>query len=272
MKTDENIILENTENTENTVPKVLIPPPPITDNLIKETNNSKFSNISIISVLSGDIFQSSFFTKLFDLILLFFIISGFGFGIVSWFIIDNITGVGYILTGIFSSVSLISIKRMRLRATIQKSVNVLKEENEELKENNEELKENIDELEDNIDSLENTQKKLHEDLIILKETIGIFGENSDEIIDNLKSIYQNLKRENEIHANLNQNMIYLHILHIIKHYDTTCQFALTSQSLDKAKTALTNAFPSLNFDLLKQKIVNNKIHASSIIESINLQK
>lgn len=268
MKTDENIILENTENT---VPKVLLPPPPITDNLIKETNNSKFSNISIISILSGDIFQSSFFTKLFDLILLFFIISGFGFGIVSWFIIDNITGVGYILTGIFSSVSLISIKRMRLRATIQKSVNILKEENEELKENNEELKENIDELEDNIDTLENTQKNLHEDLIILKETIGIFGDNSDEIIDNLKSIYQNLKKENEIHANLNQNMIYLHILHIIKHYDRSCQFALTSQSLDKAKFALTNAFPSLNFDLLKQKIVNNKINASSIIESINLE-
>ena len=55
---------------------------------------------------------------------------------------------------------------MRLRATIQKSVNILKEENEELKENNEELKENIDELEDNIDTLENTQKNLHEDLII----------------------------------------------------------------------------------------------------------
>jgi len=60
MKTDENIILENTENTENTVPKVLIPPPPITDNLIKETNNRKFSNISIISVLSGDIFNLPF--------------------------------------------------------------------------------------------------------------------------------------------------------------------------------------------------------------------
>jgi hypothetical protein len=47
----------------------------------------------------------------------------------------------------------------------------------------------------------------------VKETIGIFGENSDEIIDNLKSIYQNLKRENEIHANLNQIMIELVNLH-----------------------------------------------------------
>jgi hypothetical protein len=119
MKTDENIILESTENP---ISKVRLPSPqPISNNLIEETNNkNKLCNISVISILSGDIFQSSFFTKLFDLILLFFIISGFGFGIVSWFIIDNITGVGYILTGIFSSVSLISIKRMRLRATIQK--------------------------------------------------------------------------------------------------------------------------------------------------------
>ena len=61
------------------------------------------------------------------------------------------------MTGTFSTISLCSI-RMRLRAALQNSVNVLKEENEELKENNEDLKENIDELEENIDSLENIQR------------------------------------------------------------------------------------------------------------------
>ena len=162
------------------------------------------------------------------------------------------------------------MKKMRLRATLQTSVDVLKEENDELKENNEELQENIDDLEENIDSLETIQKSLSEDLSVLKETIGIFGENSDEIIDNLKTIYNNLKSQNEIHSTINKNTIYLHILHIIKHYDKRSQFLLTTTDLEKAKTTLLNAFPNLDYNELKSKIVNNKISASNIVESIKL--
>ena len=73
--------------------------------------------------------------------------SSIAFGIVSMIIIDNITGIGYIGMGIFSSISLFTVKRMRLRATIQKSVNILQQKNDELKENNDELKENVDDLE-----------------------------------------------------------------------------------------------------------------------------
>jgi hypothetical protein len=257
---------QNVENDQNTI---------INSNSNMDENNSKtfkIPEISMYSILSGNILETNFCQKITDCLLFLFILGGFGFGFAAWFFIDNITGVGYILCGVFSTVSLCSIKRMRLRATIQKSVNVLKEENEELKENNEELKENIDELEDNIDSLENTQKNLHEDLVLLKETIGIFGfgDNSDEIIENLKNIYKNLKNENEIHSKINENTIYLHILHIIKHYDRRCQFILTSESLDKAKTTLLNAFPNLDFEELKKKITNNKIDATTIVNSIKL--
>lgn len=192
------------------------------------------------------------------------------FGIINIIIIDTFSGIGYFLACALALISLCAIKRMRLRATIQKSVNVLKQENDELKENNEELQENIDELEENIDSLETIQKNLSEDLSVLKETIGVFGENSDEIIDNLKTIYNNLKSQNEIHSTINKNTIYLHILHIIKHYDKRSQFLLTSTDLEKAKTTLLNAFPNLDYDELKSKIINNKISASTIVESIKL--
>ena len=244
-----------------------------------ESNNNKSNNnesksitsqLTIYNLVTGNIFATNACNKLTDIVLITFSIGGIGFGLIAWFIIDNITGIGYKLSGIFSSVSLFTIKRMRLRAALEKSVNVLKEENDELKENNEELQENIDELEENIDSLETIQKNLSEDLSLLKETIGIFGENSDEIIDNLKNIYNNLKSENEIHSKINKNTIYLHILHIIKHYDKRSQFLLTSTDLEKAKTTLLNAFPNLDYDELKSKITNNKISATNIIESIKL--
>jgi hypothetical protein len=221
-------------------------------------------------LVTGKIFTSNACNRLTDIVLITFSISGVGFGLIAWFIIDNITAIGYILSGIFSGLSLVSLRRMRLRAALQNSVNVLKEENIELKENNEELQENIDELEENIDSLETIQKNLSSDLTVLKETIGVFGENSDEIIENLKMIYNNLKSQNEIHSTINKNTIYLHILHIIKHYDKQTQFYLTTTDLEKAKTTLLNAFPNLDYEELKSKIVNNKILASNIVESIKL--
>tara|TARA_Y100000992_G_scaffold241658_1_gene172552 strand:- start:16788 stop:17597 length:810 start_codon:yes stop_codon:yes gene_type:complete len=269
--------METTDNTLNENVSVNVSENKETN---KETNSEtkkenslsslNFKEISVYNIISGNIFQTNICNKITDFILFIFAFSGFTFGIVSWFFIDNITGVGYILTGTFSTVSLCSIRRMRLRAALQNSVNVLKEENEELKENNEDLKENIDELEDNIDSLENIQKGLSEDLNLLKETIGIFGENSDEIIDNLKTIYNNLKHENEIHSKINKNSIYLHILNIIKHYDRRSQFLLTKSDLEKAKETLLNAFPNLDYEELTNKITNNRISATNIIESIKL--
>ena len=247
---------ENKQNNEN--------------NENNKNNNSITSQFTVYNLVSGQIFATNACNKITDFVLIIFTINGVGFGLISWFFINNITAIGYLLSGIFSSVSLVSLRRMRLRAALQNSVNVLKEENDELKENNEELQENIDELEENIDSLETIQKNLSEDLSVLKETIGVFGENSDEIIDNLKTIYNNLKSENEIHSSINKNTIYLHILHIIKHYDKRSQFYLTTTDLEKAKTTLLNAFPNLDYDELKSKIVNNKISASTIVESIKL--
>ena len=239
--------------------------------------NTNIANISVFSILSGNIVNTNTCNKITDFTLIIFSFGGFTFGIISWFIIDNITAIGYILSAIFSFISFLTIRRIRLRAALEKSVNVLKKENDELKENNEELKENIDDLEDNneelkenINDLQTVRNKLNEDLISLKETIGVFGDNSDEIINNLTNVYNNLKSQNEIHANINKNTVYLHILNVIKHYDVNSDFVLSQDELENAKETLLMSFPNLNYEQLKAKISNNKITAANIADSITL--
>ena len=237
----------------------------VNNNENNSTNNQSISSqLTVYNLASGTILKSNACNKITDCILIFFSIGGIAFGLFGWFIIDNITGIGYILSGIFSSISLFSIRTIRLRASLQSSVNILQEENNELKENNEELQENIDEL-------EVVSKTLNDDIKMLENTIGIFGKDAEEIINNLRDIYQNLKKENEVQAKLNRNSIYLHILHIIKHFDRNCNFTMSKENLEKAKKTLINAFPNLDYNSLYEKInKNNKITAQKILESVKL--
>lgn len=229
-------------------------------------NNNFLSKILFYNLNPCNLLSS----KIIDNFLLFFCISSLSMGFFCFLFIDKVTSVGYLLTGLFSGNSLYLTKKIRLQASMQQSVSVLKEENNELKENNEELQENIDSLEDNITNLKSVQTNLNSDLSLLKNTIGIFGENSNEILKNLHQIYNNLKSENEIQSNINKNTIYLHILHIIRHFDQNSDFILNSTDLEKVKNILLNAFPNLDYNELKGKIIENKITASRIAESINL--
>jgi FtsZ-binding cell division protein ZapB len=149
-----------------------------------------------------------------DFTLIIVSFSSIAFGIVSMVIINNITGIGYIGMGIFSGVSLFTVKRMRLRATIQKSVNILQQENDELKENNDELKENVGDLEHNVEELEENlltfktlEKNLREDINTLKKVVGLVGDNSSDAIKELKIILKNLSEENKKHEFLVKNQI-----------------------------------------------------------------
>lgn len=149
-----------------------------------------------------------------DFTLIVISFSSIAFGIVSMVIINNITGIGYIGMGIFSGVSLFTVKRMRLRATIEKSVNILQQENDELKENNDELKENVDDLEHNVEELEENlltfkslENNLREDINTLKKVVGLVGDNSSDAIKELKTILKNLSEENKKHEFLVKNQI-----------------------------------------------------------------
>ena len=113
---------------------------------------------------------------------------------------SQLTGIAFIMVAFFSGVSLFSIKRMRLRASVQKSVNVLKQENDELKENNDELKENVDELENNLIQLKTIETTLKEDVNALKSIVGLIGDNSQDAIEEIKIVLKNLKQENIKHS------------------------------------------------------------------------
>ena len=258
---------ENQENNHNNEP--------VDNNNNNNNNNNNFTSFSKLSILTGVLFSSCnlpIVTKSIDSFLAILSLGQIIFGGASWFIYDKVTSVGYISAGIFSGTTLRLLRKNRLQASMQQSVNVMKEENDELKESNEELKENNEELKENIDDLEIVSNKLNEDLKILKETVGLLDENADDIIENLREIYNSLKKENEIHAKLNKNMIHINILQIIRHFDTSTTFSLNLKDLEKSKRTLLNAFPNLNYNLLLTKIKeNNRITAKNIYESIKIK-
>ena len=257
------MIQSQNENDENNIPNE-------NNSQNHNSNNSisvsRFNKFSILTSIFSNSLNLPILTNSIDSFLIMMSMWQIIFGVISWFVYDKITSVGYILSGIFSGTTLRLLRKMRLLKTMQQSVNVLKEENEELKENNEELKENIDDL-------ESVSNKLSEDLNMLKETIGLLDQNAEDVIENLREIYSSLKKENEIHAKLNKNMIHINILQIIRHFDSSTTFSLKLEDLNKAKKTLLNAFPNLNYNLLLTKIKeNNKITAKNIYESIKIPK
>lgn len=190
------------------------------------------------------------------------------FGILNIIIIDTFCGIGYFLACGMSLISLFAIKRMRLRATVQKSVNVLKEENDELKENNEilqenneDLKENVGELETHVDELENKiislkalEIELKDDIEKLKELLGIVGNNSDDVIKEIKEILKNLKNENEKHSLLVKNQILTYL------YSEENIFGEKSTTIfENFKKILSEFYPEQPWDNIIKKIKNKEL-------------
>ena len=227
-----------------------------------------FSKFSLLSSLLTSTCNLPIVTKSVDSFLGIVSAGELIFGIAAWFTIDKITSIGYVSGGIFSGLTLMYIRKNRLQASMQQSVNVLQEENEELKESNEELKENIDDL-------ETVSRKLNEDLQMLKESIGLFDVNSEEVLDKFREIYKGLKKENEIHQKLNKNMIFLNIVQIVKLYECNYKnnnsnnYQLTIDELISARKPLLNVFPQLDFNDLLIKIKKyDQINPKTIYECI----
>lgn len=167
-------------------------------------------------------------------------------GVTMFFIMDSITGIGYIGTGIFSGTSLCILKRMRLRAAIAKSVNTLKQENDELKENNEVLEKNNEELEKNVDDLQGIEDALREDLCKLKKIIGLIGENSEDAINDLKNILSKIDYENKKLEFLVKNQIILYL------YENKRQ-------IENFKPILLDLFKNQDWEEIKLKIKKNNL-------------
>lgn len=187
------------------------------------------------------------------------------FGIIN-IIFDTLTGIGYLVASFLAIVSLFSIKRMRLRATVQKSVNVLKEENDELKENNEilqenneDLKENVEVLERNVGELEMTiadlkeiENELNNDLETLKTLIGLVGNKSDDTIKEIKEILERIRKENDRHHDLikRQILTYLYTIEIPNE---------NHHIIINFKDILTDYYPSLGWKKIVEKIKSKEL-------------
>ena len=208
--------------------------------------------------------------KCIDLTLMVFTLMSLIFGVVCMIIFDNITGMGYLLSGSFNTLYLYNIRKVRTQASLQKSVHSLSEENDELKETNDDLKETNDDLSDNITRLENSSTALKDDLEMLKNTIGIMGENADDVIGKLRQIHHSLQLENDKHSLLVQNSAMLHILNIIRHFDSNVNFVLDHNEIELAKDMILKSFPQLKWETVQEQIMDNTLSAENLLKSITL--
>ena len=208
-----------------------------------ETNSNPGGTIFLVTNLLGCKSPSN---KIIDsfLILTSFISSILGFTM--FFIIDSVTGIGYIGMGIFSASTVCILKRMRLRAAIAKSVNTLKEENDELKENNQILEKNNEELEKNVDDLQGVEDALRDDVSKLKKIIGLIGENAEDAISELKNILSKIDIENKKLEFLVKNQVILYL------YENKRQ-------IESFKPILLDLFKNQDWEEIKQKIKKNSI-------------
>ena len=188
------------------------------------------SNI-ITTSLSNNNIISNYCSKVTDLSLLLISLGGMGVGISQYLIDKELTGVGFTGMGIFAGISLFTIRRMRLRAALQKSVNVLQQENDELKEHN-------DRLASTVTDLENIKVTMNDDLKLLKETIGLADENADELIEKLRNIHNKLKNENDRHSLLVKSQASLQIMNIFNHFDKDHNLVLDEKELKYAKESI----------------------------------
>ena len=208
-----------------------------------ETNSNPGGTIFLVTNLLGCKSPSN---KIIDSFLILTSLISSILGFTMFFIIDSVTGIGYIGMGIFSGSTVCILKRMRLRAAIAKSVNTLKEENDELKENNQILEKNNEELEKNVDDLQGVEDALRDDVSKLKKIIGLIGENAEDAISELKNILSKIDIENKKLEFLVKNQVILYL------YENKRQ-------IESFKPILLDLFKNQDWEEIKQKIKKNSI-------------
>lgn len=194
-----------------------------------------------------------------NITLLMFLISSTIFGIIQIITNDVLSGLGYLATGLFSGISFYYIKQTQLYATIQTSIDILKDENDELKTSNDRLSKTIDEL-------ESIKNDINDDLSLLKDTIGIVGENADKLFEQLKVIHNKLKSENDKHSILIKSQASLQLMNIFYHFDTNNDFVLDEKEIIHAKQSILNILPDLDWNDVLKKIKDNQIKLESLLE------
>ena len=210
------------------------------------------------SLLLGPEFSKycNYFT---DISLLLISISSIGCGVFQYSIDETFAGVGYLSSGFFSGMTLFTVRRMRLRASLQSSVNVLKDENEELKESNDKLTENLTEL-------HSLKENLDKDLTLLKNVTGIIGENADDLMDNLREIHDKLEIENNRHTLLINSQAKLQLINLFNHFDTDNNLILDPKELNLARDHIKQILPpTIQWSDIENNIQNKSLKLKNIL-------
>lgn len=236
----------------------------VENNENENKNESKFSmnKFIFISSFSSMCSLTNACDKTIDTFLSFVSLSSLAFGIFQYFTDDTLTAIGYVSSGIFSGATLVTLRRMRLRASLASSVDVLKDENEELKESNDKLAENVTDLEE-------LKEALDIDLKILKETIGIVGENSDALMNNLKELHSKLQSENEMHSRLLKTQTHLQLINIFYQFSKSHSLKLNKNEILLAKEHILNIFHDKSWDDIDKLIQNQELKLKDLIKLIN---
>ena len=177
-------------------------------------------------------------------------VTGFVTGIVTALTIGSTCGIGYLLSGAISTVSLITIKSQRTWRKVSKdledSVGLLQSENESLIETNK--------------NLETITEGLQLDINIITESVKIVGESTDEFMTKLKSAYDKLKNENDRHHQLNRQQGMFQLMQMFKHFDTNQDFRLSESEIKNNEIYLKAMFPTFSSaaitDFTYEQLVN----------------
>ncbi len=222
---------------------------------MNETGNT--ASIATTLLVGSDF--SKYCNYVIDVSLLMISISSIGCGIFQYTIDDTFAGVGYISNGIFSGLTLFTLRKMRLKASLQSSVNVLKDENEELKESN-------DKLTDNLNELNSLKENLDKDIKLLKNVTGIIGENADDLMDNLREIHSKLELENDRHTLLINSQAKLQLINLFNHFDKDSNLVLDSKELNVAREHIKQILPpTIQWTDIENNIQNKSLKLKDIL-------
>lgn len=170
-------------------------------------------------------------------------------GTVTALTLGTVCGIGYLIAGGVSGISVVLIKRLELAKDIEDSLSMLKCENKILTESNQEYNRLNFHLGESITQLEDTKQHLKDDLDMLSESVKIVGETTDEFIEKLKRHYGRLKSENDRHESLNKQQASFQIMQLFKHFDANQDYRLSNKELEMNSTFLKSMFPEFDLGL-----------------------
>ena len=210
-------------------------------------------------------------------------LASLGYGIICS-LYDPVEGAGYIANAASSALCTYCYKELTLRRSIAKSAEnlkrsvealkrseaTLKNSEENLKLHNLNMQHKIVFLESNINDFQVSNKRLEDDIEMLKATVGIVGQKGDLLIEQLRIVHDNIKEENIRQRALIKRQTCLHVCQLMQHLDENNDAFLDEKELDAARSYLNMMIPNLNINNLENAMINGRLDLNGLLDSLQL--